>query len=154
MASEVATMCYIHERFAHIVFMPKPPRVLAYSPWADNPVGTPFIICEYLPGVPLSSRWAEIQGKNPAIALACVLELEKHLLHDVFAQHGSLYFAEDVADDPHQSRIYAGVDSSHLGELEKALDEKYRIGPALYWQLWRGQYGKIDADRGPCELYL
>ena len=82
------------------------------------------------------------------------LELEKHLLHDVFAQHGSLYFAEDVADDPHQSRIYAGVDSSPLGGLEKALDEKCRIGPALYWQLWRGRYGKVEADRGPCELYL
>ncbi|KZT22686.1 hypothetical protein NEOLEDRAFT_1036601, partial [Neolentinus lepideus HHB14362 ss-1] len=147
-ASEVATMCYVRERWIDNCSsnMPLPPKVLAWNAPYDNPVQTPYIILEYAPGIPLSTRWPAIQGKTAGAALLSIAELECALLRQTFSAHGSLYFAEDAPDDAldsdgHSRPLYADDD--------RYPDELNRIGPTANREWWRAGYGEVDADRGP-----
>ncbi|KZT22671.1 hypothetical protein NEOLEDRAFT_1097383 [Neolentinus lepideus HHB14362 ss-1] len=150
-ASEVATMCYVRERWIdnRSSNMPLPPKVLAWNASYDNPVQTPYIILEYAPGIPLSTRWPAIQGKTAGAALLSIAELECALLRQTFSAHGSLYFAEDAPDGDGRSRpLYAG-DDCYPHELNRRLAAKYRIGPTANREWWRAGCGNVDANRGP-----
>ncbi|KZT67001.1 hypothetical protein DAEQUDRAFT_674027 [Daedalea quercina L-15889] len=148
-ASEVASMCYIRERYANVAGMPMPPRVIAWDASYHNPVETPYIILDYAPGVSLMSRWAQIEGEAAGAALASIGMLETTLLREPFAQHGSLYFTDDVASELRGCPLYPDGHQAGSDALKKTLVAKYRIGPTANREWWRGEYGGIDADRGP-----
>ncbi|KAH9838304.1 kinase-like domain-containing protein [Rhodofomes roseus] len=148
-ASEVATMCYIRERYADVPEMPLPPRVIAWDASYRNPAETPYIILDYAPGVTLMSRWPWIEGESAGAALASIWEIEKRLLGEPLSQNGSLYFADDVTDELRSRPLFH--DARRVGSvaLKAQLAAKYRIGPTTNREWWRGDYGQIDADRGP-----
>ncbi|KAI0657040.1 hypothetical protein C8Q70DRAFT_920569, partial [Cubamyces menziesii] len=145
-ASEVATMSYIRERWAEEVMhiTPLPPKVIAWDKTSRNPAGTPYIITEFVPGVQLFSRWPFIQGDDAGIAIAGMIEMETCLLSEPFSQYGSLYFAEDLPEELRNRPLYA-PDSA----LRDALSTKYKIGPTVDREWWRGGYGRVAANRGP-----
>ena len=149
-ASEAATMTFIRECFADNEKMPKPPKVLAWNKSYSNPAGTPFIICEFVEGLPLQKRWFDIRGPPVKTTLLNVWEVETPLLHHVFSQNGSLYFVEDAASDPHCG-LYDDSKQTPSSELSRALTAKYCIGPSVNREWWRGPYGHVPAYRGPCK---
>ncbi|KAI0365571.1 hypothetical protein BV20DRAFT_954018 [Pilatotrama ljubarskyi] len=141
-ASEVATiMSYIRDRWLN------GPLVFAWNSSYDNPVRTPYIILEYSPGVPLGARWLQIQGTDVSPALEGIVTLDRILLQRPFSQHGSLYFADDLPEDLRTRPLYPG--DEHTEELDLHLDSKYKIGPTVNREWWRGHYGRVDANRGP-----
>lgn len=167
-ASEVATMSYIRERWAEEVMhiTPLPPKVIAWDKTSRNPAGTPYIITEFVPGVQLFSRWPFIQGDDAGIAIAGMIEMETCLLSEPFSQYGSLYFAEDlpeelrnrplyapdsVYEDVRRQRATAPRDYSRNKALRDALSTNYKIGPTVDREWWRGGYGRVAANRGPCK---
>ncbi|KAI0641815.1 kinase-like domain-containing protein [Trametes meyenii] len=155
-ASEVATMSFIRDRWLSEKpgFMPIPPKVLAWDATYRNPVGTPFIVVEYVHGVTLQSRWAKIKGDVVAAAMDDIRALESPLLHLPFAMHGALYFADDV---PHHAStcerpLFLGNGEGNVApadEVSLQLSKKYVIGPTVDRGWWRGIYGHVDANRGP-----
>lgn len=153
--SEVATISYVRDRWAENEAMPKPPAVLAWNATRDNPAQTPYMILEYVPGVTLKSRWDEIEGNTAGEAVRSVMGLEWKLLHQRFAQNGSLYFAEDVPEELRSRPLYTpGNRHPSMEELDKKLEAKYRIGPTANREWWRGGYAQVPADRGPCKSIL
>ncbi|CDO69113.1 hypothetical protein BN946_scf185042.g15 [Trametes cinnabarina] len=149
-ASEVATMRYVQERWRGTAFKdaPLPPSVFAWSTSHDNPAGTPYIILEYSPGVRLLDRWPHIQRDDTAAALKSIGSLETALLLEQFSQNGSIYSAGDVPEELRRRPLYQGDDDS-LEDFARQLAPQYKIGPTVDREWWRGPYGSIDADRGP-----
>ncbi|KZT18885.1 hypothetical protein NEOLEDRAFT_1102978 [Neolentinus lepideus HHB14362 ss-1] len=150
-ASEVATMCYIRERWItnRSRNVPLPPKVLAWHSSYKNPAQTPYMILEYAPGIALYRRWPAIEGKMAGAALQSIFELEWALLRQVFSHHGSLYFAEDTLDSDECSRPLYVHDDCDPAEVNRKLAAKYRIGPTANREWGRPGYGDVDADRGP-----
>lgn len=154
-ASEVATISYVLDRWAENNKVPKPPKVLAWNGTRDNPAQTPYMILEYAPGVTLKSRWDKIEGETAGQALKSVMAFEFMLFHQRFAQNGSLYFAEDVPEDLRRQPLYDPRDKlPSMEELNAKLETKYRIGPSANREWWRGGYAQVPADRGPCKSIL
>lgn len=153
-ASEAATMSYISERWAQkpSECMPSPPKVITWSATYQNPAETPYIIVDYAEGVTLESRWPHIQGESAVAALTSMVELEYALLHDVFSQAGSLYFADDVSEELRSRPLYPSDVLATGDQLTTELAAKYRIGPAANREWWRGDYEWVEADRGPCKF--
>lgn len=150
-ASEVATMTYVRELCANWDVVPKPPRVIAWDSTYYNSARTPYIIEEYVQGVPLSQRWADIAGPTAGAALASIAALESALLRRPFAENGSLYFAKDVPLHLQGRLLYPPGDTCP-DELSLPSKDKYQIGPTANREWWRGDYAKVQANRGPCEL--
>ncbi|KAH9886024.1 kinase-like domain-containing protein [Cubamyces lactineus] len=148
-ASEVATMCFVHDKWLGdgAQGAPIPPKVLAWNASYDNPAKTPYIITEYAPGVPLLSRWFDIRGLEVKPSLQDIFALESRLLHHAFSRYGSLYFAEDIPDGTNCCWLYADSHSKTPKDIEIA--KKYRIGPVASRDWWRGRYQTVDANRGP-----
>ena len=109
------------------------------------------MILDYVEGVPLSSRWAEIQGDGVLDTLCSIQTVEIALHMHYFAQNGSLYFAEDVSDDLRGRPLYLDPAREGSSELMKNLASKYCIGPTANREWWRGDYAGLDVDRGPCK---
>lgn len=151
-ASEVATMCYLSERWAHQPFeyLPAFPKVLAWSATYRNPVETPYIIMEYAEGVTLESRWGKIKGPSAGAALRSISDLEYCLLRDCFSQNGSLYFAYKVHEETRSLPLYPYDVLAEGGQFSEDLASRYRIGPTASREWWRGVYAHVEADRGPC----
>ncbi|KAI0070291.1 hypothetical protein K474DRAFT_1670237 [Panus rudis PR-1116 ss-1] len=150
-ASEVATMCYVRERYqpeSTDTDRSLPPRVLAWSASHQNPAGTPYIILEYVPGVPLGARWysLDFQGDDVGVAIVDLASFEWGLLHEPLSQNGAIYFATDVSEELRNRPLYPEPPSD---DLRKRLSEKYRIGPTVDREWWRGDYARVDANRGP-----
>ncbi|OCH86595.1 hypothetical protein OBBRIDRAFT_714168, partial [Obba rivulosa] len=149
-ASEVATMEYVRERWASNQGMPKPPKVvITWNSTYNNPAGTPYIILEYAQGVPLLSRWYQIEGKVAGAALTSLVMLETILLHQPFSQYGSLYFADDVHGELRDRPLYPSVVPYSSSAPVQSTALKYRIGPTVNREWYRGPYSTVDADRGP-----
>ncbi|KAI0328118.1 hypothetical protein GY45DRAFT_1326778 [Cubamyces sp. BRFM 1775] len=149
-ASEVATMCYIRDRWPEkpLDGFPFPPKVFAWSSSYDNPARTPYIILEYAEGVTLRERWPFIEGEAAGAALRSIVTLETTLLDHPFSQHGSLYFADDVSEGLRTQPLHPENDP-RLQDLDRQMSQKYKIGPTANREWWRGPYARIDADRGP-----
>ncbi|KAF9045636.1 hypothetical protein BDP27DRAFT_1203158, partial [Rhodocollybia butyracea] len=141
-ASEVATMEYALHRHESCPTLIKPPKVLRWESSSQNPTETPFILHEYIDGVPLSSRWRAIEGDSAGRALIGVFWAEMTLTNDTFAKHGSLYFRDP--SDKHES-LYVGEKCNELSEFSR----RYKIGPTTDPLWWRGAYGALDTNRGP-----
>lgn len=153
-ASEVATMCYVRDRWGENIpeSMPLPPKVLDWNASYDNPAATPYIVSEYAQGVPLEQRWHLIEGQAAGAALQSIAQLESRLLHEPFSQHGSLYFTKDVSDEFLSNALYTDEGDPIDVALRAKLSDKYCIGPSVNREWWRGEYGHVDANRGPCKF--
>ncbi|TFK72771.1 hypothetical protein BDN72DRAFT_762892 [Pluteus cervinus] len=139
-ASEAATLRYLRDECNLPV-----PRVLAWSTQPQpNPVGTDFMIMEYVPGVPLLWRWQAISGKQVEDSLIKILTLDTTLPKHAFSQIGSLYFKEDVSPELQNRPLYLD-ETRNMSEAA----QKYRIGPVVDESWWRGKRLQMAAERGP-----
>lgn len=142
MASEAATLSFARECLQLPV-----PRVLAWSSKEQdrNSVGTDFMIMEKMHGVPLADRLDELDGDDARPLIEEYLNIEERFSSEEFSQIGSLYFKEDVAEDLQARPLYAN--GSDVNEKS----EKYRIGPTVQREFWRGERASMNIDRGPCK---
>lgn len=144
-ASEVATM-----EFARTVLSLPVPKVLAYSSRADStPVGCEFIIMEVASGSEFGQLARGQQGTRLPDLERCVEDtagIVRTWCETPFSQIGSLFFKEDVSDSLRQRPLYAPGAPASLGGADR-----FRIGPSVNREFWRGKRELLDVDRGPCE---
>jgi hypothetical protein len=89
MRSEIATMLFARQRLGLPV-----PRLFTWCLTVDNPVGAPFILMEWLPGVPLSENlWFNILSlDNRKLLLGRISELHACLVRSLsFTEVGNLF---------------------------------------------------------------
>lgn len=67
------------------------PEVFAWNSDPANPVGTEYIIMEKMPGIALSTKWAETQLADRYKIIQQVVEMEKELVRFKFSAYGSLF---------------------------------------------------------------
>ncbi|KAI0337269.1 hypothetical protein BDW22DRAFT_1340185 [Trametopsis cervina] len=141
-ASEVATMNY-----ARTVLGLPVPRVLAWNAQSDrqrNPVGAEYILMEKAHGDPLHSRLFTFEPQTAMAIVGQTISLEQRFTWNKFSQIGSLYYKEDV-DPALQERPLYSIDT----DSEDDHAERFRVGPLVDWDVWRGSRASLKADRGP-----
>lgn len=142
-ASEVATMEYARTKLQLPV-----PKVLGWSSRASaTPVGSEYILMEKVPGDPLVERWEALSGQNVYNLITSWAQMEGKWANTPFSQIGSIYFTEDVAEHLKSRHLYAE------GVPEDEHSHRFRIGPSVSRQFWRGERAKMNVDRGPCMYY-
>ncbi|KAM5465080.1 hypothetical protein MauCBS54593_006715 [Microsporum audouinii] len=129
-ASEAATMQFLRGTLQIPV-----PRILAYSPTSDNPVGAEYIIMERLRGDGLGSRWLSLSTAEMADLMMQIVDIEKKIFNFRFPAYGSLYNRHDI---PLESRV-----DIQAGEGD------FCIGPICKRQFWHGERADMKLDRGP-----
>ncbi|KAF3899222.1 Mitochondria protein Fmp29 [Trichophyton interdigitale] len=129
-ASEVATMRFLRETL-HIPV----PRVLAYSPTSDNPVGAEYILMERLRGEALGPKWLSLSKTDMVDLMTQIARIEKKIFDFKFPAYGSLYHRHDI---PKESRVDFEVDGGD-----------FCIGPICKRQFWHGERADMELDRGP-----
>ncbi|KAL0947833.1 hypothetical protein HGRIS_013897 [Hohenbuehelia grisea] len=141
-ASEVATLQYMNDT------SPIPaPSVIAWSSRKDaTPVGSEFILLEYVPGETLANHWHD-PDFDPLDVFRPLLRYERAFQEASFSGIGSLCFKDDVLTECQQP-LFASVPPPSY----EAVKDKYRVGPLADRQYWRGQRGDKIYDHGPCEL--
>lgn len=140
-ASEVATMDYAR----NILSLPVP-KVLAWSSRASGtPVGCEFIIMEYVEGVPLADRVPEHNDGELANCAEAIAKMLRRFCTVRFSQIGCIYYKEDVTEELQARPLYAKGSSHGLGG-----EDRFRIGPSVRREFWRGSRRELDVDRGPC----
>ncbi|KAF8576253.1 hypothetical protein K439DRAFT_1397523 [Ramaria rubella] len=138
-ASEVATLDFVRTRLKIPV-----PKVLAWSfSGNESNVGAEYIIMEKVDGVPLSDRWLEVTGEDFMSFIEKIINYERSFSGVRFSQIGSLYYKEDVAPELQTRRLYA------RDVPDDEASDKFRIGPTLQREFWRGERIDMDIDRGP-----
>jgi hypothetical protein len=148
-ASEVATLQFTRE----VLDIPVP-RVLTWS-GADrnsvNRVGADYIIMEEVAGVCLGLRWKKfLNADDVEPILTSVLDVEAKFQTLRFSQIGSLYFKEDVSEELQSLPLFSENKDARIEQFS----EKYRIGPIIDRQWWRGERACLDLDRGPCKCFV
>lgn len=144
-ASEVATMDY-----ARTVLNLPVPRVLAWNARSDktvNTVGAEYIIMEKAEGEELSCRWDRLTGRQALPVMDEILEVERIFTTRKFSQIGSLYYKEDVEPALQARPLYA----AEVGEISNDAEDRFRTGPLVDWDVWRGTRWSLHVDRGPCK---
>ncbi|RDB22280.1 Altered inheritance of mitochondria protein 9, mitochondrial [Hypsizygus marmoreus] len=139
-ASEVATMDYALTELQLPV-----PRVRAWSSHAERTlVGTEYIIYDKVPGVELQKRWwdPDVKGTLAMDLITTIVAFERVFIDKRFSQIGSLYFKEDLPLSLQTSSLYAV-------EAPTPNSERFRIGPSLNREFWRGERAALNVDRGP-----
>jgi hypothetical protein len=147
-ASEVATLQFTRE----VLDIPVP-RVLTWSGAERNSVnrvGTDYIIMEEVPGVCLGLRWTNfLHSDEVKPILSSLLDVEAKFQRIRFSHIGSLYFKEDVSEELQSFPLFSENKDSHIAQFS----ERYRIGPLIDRQWWRGERARLDLDRGPCKCF-
>lgn len=124
------------------------PRVFAWNAHADstdNPVGAEYILMEKVEGDILHTRWEDAEGKPAEAILDQTIGLEQRFMFFTFSQIGSLYYKQDV-DKTLQCRPLYGPEA----DPTDGDPDKYRIGPLVDWDIWRGTRSSLGISRGPC----
>ncbi|KAF8122597.1 kinase-like domain-containing protein [Boletus edulis] len=136
-ASEVATMDY-----ARTVLGLPVPRILRWSATADTSgVGTEYILMKYTPGVELRKR-LNTGSFDDTRFVDRLVDMECKFTRFRFSQIGSLYYKEDVSSELQQQPLYAeGVKGGG--------SDRFRIGPCVDFDMWRGERRHLAIDRGP-----
>lgn len=138
-ASEVATMEFLRTRFALPI-----PKVLAWNASSSNPVGWEYIVMEKCRGSMLGMH-ADDASHSPSVVSSLA-----RMQHDIssvrFSRFGSLYFKGDVDEQLQDLPLYA------LGVPEDDYSQRFRIGPTVDRQFYRGTRANMHIDRGPCKL--
>ncbi|ODQ78613.1 hypothetical protein BABINDRAFT_39356 [Babjeviella inositovora NRRL Y-12698] len=125
--SEVATLDFLDLKLGLNV-----PKVFSYGADASNPLQTPYILMEYLPGDLLMKQWAPLvsdadagEGKEILKKVVDPLsEFQAKLLSVDFSKFGSLYFKDDVSVDLQK-------DAAYEGETDTALADRWKVGPTV-----------------------
>jgi hypothetical protein len=129
------------------------PRVLTWSGAERNSVnrvGTDYIIMEDVPGVCLGLRWTNfLHSDEVKPILSSSLDVEAKFQRIRFSHIGSLYFKEDVSEELQSFPLFSENKDSHIAQFS----ERYRIGPLINRQWWRGERARLDLDRGPCKCF-
>jgi hypothetical protein len=137
-ASEVATMDY-----ARTVLGLPVPKVFAWSASADRTdVGAEYILMEKVEGVELYKRYKNLRSEGLEL-INQLTAMERAFVGRPFSQIGSLYYKEDVEPALQERPLYADG-------AEDDASARFRIGPYVDWDIWRGTRANVEADRGPC----
>jgi hypothetical protein len=126
-ASEVATMEFMRDLGVPV------PKVLAWSPNAENKVGAEYIIMEKALGIQLKEVWDTMSHKQKCRFLADLVSIEAKMVSTSVDSYGALYYNGDVPD----AKLVRG----------KA---KFCLGPSVRRSFWEGERAGMDIDRGPC----
>ncbi|KAG5652806.1 hypothetical protein H0H81_003575 [Sphagnurus paluster] len=142
--SEAATLSYLHD-LGNIPV----PKLLAWShdSSSTNPVKWPYIVTEYTPGIPLSDVWPSIRGNPSGEIILLLMRVLDECTAPRMSQIGSLYFKEDVSPEL-QARPLFAFDADNSQD-EGHISQKYRIGPIVDREWWRGARRHVESDRGP-----
>ncbi|KAJ3502265.1 hypothetical protein NMY22_g18643 [Coprinellus aureogranulatus] len=142
-ASEVATMDYVRSELG----LPAP-QVIAWCSRAETtPVGREFIMYDKIPGTTLSSRWWDMSDRESGKAIQDIIRVEAKTVNTRFSQIGSLYYKKDLPAHLQERTLYPeGIPSTQNSE-------RFRMGPSVYRDLWKGGRAALDIDRGPCKYY-
>ncbi|KAF8555594.1 hypothetical protein OG21DRAFT_1410660, partial [Imleria badia] len=135
-ASEVATMDYAR----NILGLPVP-HILGWSSDADaSEVRTEYILMEIVQGVELHKRMNKFK-REATHFVDQLIDVECKFAQHRFSQIGSLYYKEDVSPELQQRPLYAdGVQGGG--------SDRFRIGPYVDWDIWRGERSRLNVDRG------
>lgn len=132
--SEVATM-----DFADLKLGIKVPKIFAYGAEKSNPVGSPFILMEFLGGETLMKKWAPMTPRTDpkhkeivGVVIDPLSEFQAKLSEVEFNEFGSLYFTVDAKDKK-------AVKEPYSGETDKSLKGRWFIGPSTERVFWRGK---------------
>jgi hypothetical protein len=124
------------------------PKVLDWSAQAHKTdVGVEYILMEKIKGDELRRRYKNLRSEGVKL-LDQVSDVERAFVARRFSQIGSLYYKEDVEPALQARRLYAD------GADDDDASDRFRIGPCVDWDIWRGTRANIDLDRGPCETIL
>ncbi|KZV87135.1 hypothetical protein EXIGLDRAFT_840245 [Exidia glandulosa HHB12029] len=149
--SEVATLDFLGNHFGLPV-----PRIVTYNSSTNpsvNVVGAPYII---------QTRFTESEKQHsgemltPAALLAAkpgrflddVVEIQATLASIPFAQHGSLYYVADVDESLRDRPLFQDVEGFQPADETR---ERFRIGPSVSRNFYRGDRAMLELDRGPWE---
>ncbi|ODV86337.1 hypothetical protein CANARDRAFT_197271 [[Candida] arabinofermentans NRRL YB-2248] len=130
--SEAATIDFLQSKLGLNV-----PKVIAYSASADNQLGAPFMILEYIPGSLLMKEWNpliqgainEPESKEKLMSvIGPIADFNKQVTSLTFNHFGSLYFKQDCPIDiisEENQEIYEGENE----DIE--LKGRWVIGPTV-----------------------
>ena len=145
-ASEVATMDYAR----NVLGLPVP-KVFGWSASADRTdVGAEYILMEKVGGVEVHQRYKDLRSEGFEL-ITQVTAMERAFVSRRFSQIGSLYYKEDVEPELQGRPLYA--DGAEVDEDDDA-SVRFRIGPYVDWEVWRGTRANLEADRGPCMCFI
>ena len=148
-ASEVATMDY-----ARTVLKLPVPKVLGWSSTStdsDDDVGAEYILMEKIEGVQVHQRYKHLRSEGFEL-ITQVTAMERAFVSRRFSQIGSLYYKEDVEPALQARPLYA-EGAEEVDEDDDA-SVRFRIGPYVDWEVWRGTRANLEADRGPCMCFI
>jgi hypothetical protein len=126
------------------------PKVLDWSARAEETdVGVEYILMEKVEGVELHQRYKNLRSEALDL-ISQVCAMERSFVSRRFSQIGSLYYKEDVEPALQARPLYAegGYDD------DSDASARFRIGPYVEWDIWRGTRAYVEADRGPCKFVL
>lgn len=123
---EAAVLDFLHTKAQLNV-----PRLVAYAPDAQNPVGSPFTLMEYVSGDLLMKQWNPLAEASDNVnddlkrVIDPILDFQAQVNKYTFTKYGSLYFADDV--DPE----HATDEPAYTGETDDNLVNRWKIGPSI-----------------------
>lgn len=119
------------------------PKVFGWSASADRTdVGAEYILMEKVEGVELYQRYKNLRSEGFEVTNQ-INAMERAFVCRRFSQIGSLYYKEDVEPALQGRPLYAEG-------AEDDVSARFRIGPYVDWDIWRGTRANVEADRGPC----
>ncbi|CAN3375921.1 hypothetical protein DIURU_003131 [Diutina rugosa] len=124
--SEAAVLDFLHTKAQLNV-----PRLVAYAPDAQNPVGSPFTLMEYVSGDLLMKQWNPLAEASDNVnddlkrVIDPISDFQAQVNKYTFTKYGSLYFADDV--DPE----HATDEPAYTGETDDNLVNRWKIGPSI-----------------------
>ncbi|KAE8356297.1 kinase-like domain-containing protein [Aspergillus coremiiformis] len=128
-ASEVATMDLLRSHGIPV------PKILGYSPRADNSAGTEYIFMEFVQGKNLGDIWYCLAEKERAKIVERLVQLESQLFALRFPSGGSIYYTDDLPDQGPRIH-FPGSSGTSKGT--------FCIGPDTSLGLWYGR--RVDLN--------
>lgn len=145
--SEVATLDFLALKLGLSV-----PKVFAYGTTRSNTLRTPFILMDYIKGDLLMKQWDPMVADGPEseaklkLVIDPIMDFQDKLLSITFNKFGSLYFYNDVS-------TYDQIDPPYDGESDKALQDRWRIGPSMEQVFFKNKQHlsaeTVNGVRGP-----
>ena len=65
------------------------------------------------------------------------------IIKNPLRSYGSIFYKKDIEGLPHESLW--------VNDEQNEASEKFAIGPAMDWELWRDERVTMKIDRGPCQ---
>ncbi|KAE9379476.1 hypothetical protein N431DRAFT_434463 [Stipitochalara longipes BDJ] len=138
-ASEVATRDFLRTALDIPI-----PQIIAYSADRNNSVGAEYILEAKAPGKPLGSLWYQWPIQARLEMIKQVVEIECKLASMTFTKSGCIYFASDIPTNlSHNLEVRTDV------PIASSTLERFRLGPLVSSELWRGKRAAMDMNRGP-----